>query len=123
MTVDGSGQVALSANTTDKLVAASGSAPVYGCRAWVNFTASTGAILASGNVYSVVRNGTGDWTITFSTPLSDVNYAFSYGAIGAVAVTAVYNASLNTNTFRFETRRTDTLAEAEPGGCTVSFFR
>jgi len=100
-----------------------GDAPMFACRAWVNFTASTGAILASGNVSGVVRNGTGDWTITFSTPLPDVNYAFSYGAIGAGAVTAVYNASLNTNTFRFETRRTDTLAEAEPGGCTVSFFR
>jgi hypothetical protein len=54
-------------------------APVYGCRAWVNFN-GTGAIgtnqtiRASGNVASVYKNGTGDYTITFETPMPDANY-------------------------------------------------
>jgi len=42
------------------------SAPAYGCRAWVNFNGTlTGTITprASGNVTSVTKNGTGDYTI------------------------------------------------------------
>lgn len=68
--------------------AQTGSAPIYGCRAWVNFDgtrneADTGAstnganvkIRASGNVSSVLKNATGDYTITFTTPMADGNYA------------------------------------------------
>lgn len=49
----------------------------YGCRAWVNFdgtTASPSTIRASGNVSSVTKNGTGDYTINFSTAMPDTNY-------------------------------------------------
>lgn len=77
--------------TAPKLSGAqSGSAPVYGCRAWVNFDgtrneADTGAstnganvkIRASGNVSSVLKNGTGDYTITFTTAMPDANYCAS----------------------------------------------
>ena len=54
-----------------------GSAAVaYGCRAWVNFNGtSTVAIRASGNVSSITDNGTGDYTINFSTAMPDVNYS------------------------------------------------
>jgi hypothetical protein len=64
------------ARITDALNA-SGSAPVYACRAWVNFdgTTSPGTIRASGNVSSVTRNGTGDNTINFTTAMPDDNYA------------------------------------------------
>lgn len=55
---------------------ASGSAPVYGCRAWVNFNGTgTVAIRASGNVSSITDNGTGDYTINFTTALPDADYA------------------------------------------------
>jgi hypothetical protein len=56
---------------------ASGSAPVYACRAWVNFngTTSPGTIRASGNVSSVTVNGTGDYTVNFTTALPDTNYS------------------------------------------------
>jgi hypothetical protein len=56
---------------------ASGSAPVYACRAWVNFDGTTGpgTIRGSGNVSSVTRNGTGDYTINFATALPDANYS------------------------------------------------
>ena len=61
-------------------------APVYGCRAWVNFdgtrdatgvlsTANTNRLIrASGNVASVLRNAAGDYTITFVTAMPDANY-------------------------------------------------
>jgi hypothetical protein len=61
--------------------------PSFACRAWVNFDGTkdtTGAssssntnrlIRGSGNVASVLRNGTGDYTINFSIPMPDTNYA------------------------------------------------
>ena len=57
-------------------------ATAYGCRAWVNFdgTGTTGTnqtIRASGNVSSVYKNGSGDYTITFTTAMPDANYAVS----------------------------------------------
>ena len=57
---------------------ATGSAPIYACRAWVNFDGTgTVAIRESGNVSSITDNGTGDYTINFSTAMEDLNYAFT----------------------------------------------
>lgn len=57
---------------------ATGSAPVYACRAWVNFNGTgTVAIRASGNVSSITDNGTGDYTVNFTTAMPDANYAVS----------------------------------------------
>ena len=55
--------------------AQSGSAPIYGARAFVNFDGTgTVAIRASGNVSSITDNGTGDYTVNFTTALADANY-------------------------------------------------
>ena len=60
---------------------ASGSAPVYACRAWVNFNGTgTVAIRASGNVSSITDNGTGDYTVNFTTAMPDANYGLSGSA-------------------------------------------
>jgi hypothetical protein len=77
--------------------AQTGTAPIYGCRAWVNFDgtrneADTGAstnganvkIRASGNVSSVLKNGTGNYTVNFTAALPDANYVVT----GAVSNTA-----------------------------------
>ena len=57
---------------------ASGTAPVYACRAWVNFNGTgTVAIRASGNVSSITDNGVGDYTINFTTAMPDANYSGS----------------------------------------------
>jgi hypothetical protein len=54
----------------------SGTAPLYMCRAWVNFNGTgTVAIRASGNVTSITDNGTGDYTINFTTAMSDADYS------------------------------------------------
>lgn len=54
---------------------ATGAAPVYACRAWVNFNGTgTVAIRASGNVSSITDNGTGDYTVNFTTAMPDANY-------------------------------------------------
>jgi len=63
-------------------------ATAYGCRAWVNFNGTgTVAIRASGNVTSITDNGTGDYTVNFTTALVDANYAF-FGTAGRGASNA-----------------------------------
>jgi len=62
------------------LSTASGSAPSYSARAWVNFNGTgTVAIRASGNVSSITDNGAGDYTINFTTAMPDGNYSYSGG--------------------------------------------
>lgn len=52
----------------------------YKCRAWVNFNGTgTVAIRESGNVSSITDNGTGDYTVNFTSPMIDVNYV---GVVG-----------------------------------------
>lgn len=54
---------------------ASGSAPVYACRAWVNFNGTgTVAIRAAGNVTSITDNGVGDYTVNITTAIQDADY-------------------------------------------------
>jgi hypothetical protein len=55
-------------------------ATAYGCRAWVNFngTTNTGGfctIRGSGNVTTVADNGTGEYTVNFTTAMPDTNYS------------------------------------------------
>jgi hypothetical protein len=59
-------------------VNASGDAPIYAPRAWVNFN-GTGvvAIRNSGNVTSITDNNTGDYTVNFTVAMEDANYAIS----------------------------------------------
>ncbi len=58
-----------------------GTAPVYAARAWVNFNGTgTVAIRASGNISSITDNGTGAYTLNFTTAMPDANYA----AVGSV---------------------------------------
>lgn len=74
------------ATTTDSITQAqlttalnaTGSAPMYACRAWVNFNGTgTVAIRASGNVSSITDNGVGDYTINFTTAMPDANFGVS----------------------------------------------
>ena len=89
--------------------AQTGTAPIYGCRAWVNFDgtrneADTGAstnganvkIRASGNVSSVLKNAVGDYTVTFTTAMVDANYAAV--AMG-FATAGTYGNSWSTNAY------------------------
>jgi hypothetical protein len=46
-------------------------------KAWVNFNGTgTVAIRASYNVSSITDNGVGQYTVNFTTAISDANYAF-----------------------------------------------
>ena len=51
---------------------------VFTAKAWVNFNGSgTVAIRGSGNVSSITDNGTGKYTVNFSTSMTDANYSVS----------------------------------------------
>ena len=48
------------------------------CKAWVNFNGTdTVAIRGSYNVSSITDNGTGDYTVNFTTAITDANYGVS----------------------------------------------
>lgn len=54
---------------------------VYTCKAWVNFNGTgTVAIRASGNVSSITDNGTGDYTVNFTTAMPDSNYSATWSS-------------------------------------------
>lgn len=80
---DSDSQVPTSAAVIDYVpvaLNATGSAPIYACRGWVNFNGTgTVAIRASGNVSSITDNGTGDYTVNFTTALPDANFAVVVG--------------------------------------------
>jgi hypothetical protein len=75
----------LAANLTGDVAAAritnalnaTGSAPIYACRAWVNFDGTLSGTIApraSANISSVSKTGTGTYTLSFSANMPDANY-------------------------------------------------
>lgn len=77
---DADGDVLLSSSDLTAQVktatSASGTAPIYSARAWVNFNGTgTVAIRAAGNVTSITDNGTGNYTVNFTNALPDANYS------------------------------------------------
>ena len=63
--------------TPDALSTATGSTPSYSARAWVSLDGVSGTpnINASGNISSITDNGTGDYTLNFTTAMPDNLYA------------------------------------------------
>ena len=82
-----------------------GTAPVYAARAWVNFNGTgTVAIRASGNVSSITDNGTGDYTVNFTTAMSDANYAYAPAQLTTGAASWAYGfTTISTTAFRMRT--------------------
>lgn len=78
---------------TSVLAAPSGSAPSYTCRAWVNFNGTgTVAIREDGNVTSITDNGTGDYTVNFTTAMPDANYSANVTTqTGGIASAVTYD--------------------------------
>lgn len=64
--------------------------------AWVNFNGTgTPAIRASGNVSSITDNGVGDYTVNFTSSLTDANYAVcGFSGTTTAAPTNITNAGI-----------------------------
>ena len=69
-----------------QIATVSGTAPIYMCRAWVNFNGTgTPAIRGSANVSSITDNGTGNYTVNFTTSMPDTGYS-AVGTCGSPSV-------------------------------------
>ena len=68
------GDVTLTSSANIKgAINASGSAPIYACRAWVRFE-DDGTTIGSGNVSSVTHSTTGRYVVNFTSNMPDTNY-------------------------------------------------
>ena len=107
---------------------ASGTAPIYACRAWVNFNGTgTVAIRASGNVSSITDNGTGDYTVNFTTVMPDDNYSIGgmvrqdANAVSVGIACIKYTTIPTTSYFNLSTG-TDGGSKVDVSYATVSIF-
>jgi len=84
----------------------SGTAPLYMCRAWVNFNGTgTVAIRASGNVSSITDGGVGTYTVNLTTAMPDTNYApmVNAAAVGSINFQTPLAGTVTTTAFDFYT--------------------
>jgi len=107
---------------------ASGNAPVYACRAWVNFNGTgTVSIRSSGNVSSITDNSTGNYTVNFTTAMPDANYSWGLSAGGGDGSEADTNGPFiqapTTSTFRFVVEIGDQTDPADRAYVSAHFFR
>jgi hypothetical protein len=108
-------------------------ATAYGCRAWVNFdgTTNTGGfctIRASGNVTSVADNGTGDYTVNFTTSMPDANYAVGGVCVGSTSnsfsiITGIGGSVINTGSVRFGVMSSATGTAQDYSSVSIQIFR
>jgi len=98
------------------------------CRAWVNFN-GTGvvAIRAAFNVSSITDNGTGDYTVNFTTAMPDANYSVStavgLNVVASIAYVVAVGQSFSTTTAARVTTWNGSPAAADCPYVNVSIFR
>lgn len=97
-------------------------------KAWVNFNGTgTVAIRKAFNVSSITDNGAGDYTVNFTNPMPDANYAtnVTFGMTGITAVVILGTASLiaaAVGSRRFSSNLTSTGAATDVAELSVSVF-
>lgn len=103
---------------------ATGTAPIYACRAWGNINGTgTITIMGSGNVSSITDNGVGSYTVKLINAMPDVNYAAvatgSNGSTGRLVLAAV---PISTTSFSIDCNQ-PTVANVDPTVCNFAIFR
>ena len=130
LTLTPKGTGATVANGDFKMNSGYGSAATaYGCRAWGNFNGTgTVAIRASGNVSSITDNGTGDYTVNFTTAMPDANYCYELSG-QRIANASNYNAvvssvyTLSTTALRVNTSNDVSNTLEDFSAVCVAIFR
>ncbi len=117
--------IANAAITAAKLDGAqSGSAPIYGARAWVNFNGTgTVAIRASGNVSSITDGGTGAYTVNFTTAMPDANYSAFVDMTPSVSNAGSDTFPITYQTTSIEVRHFENNVQRDSVAVNVSVFR
>jgi hypothetical protein len=111
----------ISSSTSVTILSATLSASPIIAKAWVNFDGtnafspnpSTTAIRSSYNVSSITKNGNGNYTVNFTTPMSNTNYArtswCSYtNSAGSATCTGTASDVKTINSCQFRTFRSST---------------
>ena len=101
------------------------------CRAWVNFNGiGTVAIRASFNVSSITDNGTGDYTVNFTSALADANYVAVFGSAKESSTTGGFGCINDTTAPSASALRINTVSTgstslliADKAYVSVSIFR
>jgi hypothetical protein len=99
---------------------ATGSAPVYACRAWVNFDGEgTVSIRDSGNVSSITDLGTGNYRVNFTTAMPDADYCVSGASKGQSDDTGFRVFTFTTFNFRCTTASLGSATDTPIGAFSV----
>jgi hypothetical protein len=111
-----------------RVTAASSGAGGSSVAAWVNFNGTgTVAIRASGNVSSITDNGTGDYTVNFTTAMTDANYAVVGTANnvldGTGTNTTVSAYPLSSSAASVKNQLANAVTLFDPPWCSVAIFR
>ena len=104
------------------------------CRAWVNFNGTgTVAIRASFNVSSITDNGTGDYTVNFTTAMPDANYGVAITACAGTNNSALVGTVKSATQYGTPSNQTTTACQIvfvnyvntliDTGAIYVSIFR
>jgi len=108
---------------------ATGSAPVYACRAWVNFDGTgTVSIRESGNVSSITDLATGVFRVNFTTAMPDANYSplalcKADGNPDNISPAIAKNSPLSTSNFTLLTSENTAGGLLNPDIVSVAVFR
>ena len=111
---------------TRALTITSGVPTFYAARAWAVFDGTSGSILSSVNVASTAYYGTGNYNITFTTPMANSNYAVVFSAYsGTYAVVCTLSSAPTTSGFSMLVTRLSpnagTAATADFSSSRISF--
>lgn len=115
VSVDSAGKVSFPQNQ-------SGSAPFFSVRAWAYFngtTAGTNAPTAGGNVTTITRNSTGNYTANFTTAMPSPLMAIAGSASVATVICTV---SFSTTSVTFSVNTASTGAQIDATNITVMFL-
>ena len=88
-----------------------------GASAWGVFDGNTG-VLSNGLNSSVVRNGTGDYAVTFTTPMPSANYSIQVAGVGGTTVVSYADPSAT----GFTLYAFDGGARTDPSGVSFAVF-
>jgi hypothetical protein len=96
---------------------------VYTAKAWVNFNGTgTVAIRASGNVSSITDNGTGDYTLNFTSAMADANYAVDLQTTGFSTTNPTMHAVIHGSTTGGATTKTTSQIRIQVAGSSSSNY-
>ena len=124
------GKVVVSTLNNDTGVLATQNGMTGIAKAWIRYDGNAGSITGSYNVASVTKNGTGDYTINFTTAMPNSNYAF----VGTMAMTwgrtiqvdassdTAAPTTQSTSAVRFTTKSTGANATTDIANIYVAIF-